>query len=461
MGSPTKGYRPGGGSEAKKRSGGLNGSDSPLPVLPLTSLSDSDTDLDLPDPISFLQRSPTMDTEMPRSRSRSPSNVPETPESTAGEQVKEPVAAATAIAVEEVADIQSKAGRKRKQQSVGKASEVDSNLTLLGEGAGVLDKAEPRAKRGRAAATPKSSLEKQSRSARSKAGPADAIAAAGDSPPHLCLLTTGLSEAQTARLRRAAKQAHSLGIAASISISSSSGELLHNAAQLAAKDSPPPQLPTFTHLVTSANKGGRTARTFKYLVGLVSGAWVVKMEWLLESVKAKRLVAESDYAITGDTAMPHCSLSGPRPLGQLLDGYSVHLWRDGEREDASSAHTCDELLDLIRAAGAKIVDKCPKYSVVSSDDEVVDSDEASSAVGLGIRTSGDKAISALPEKYRRLFEIPVHTGKTIILVDSSDKLAAPRSSSSVLDAIIEKTGGTCACRSKSWLFDCISANLVL
>ncbi|KAJ2741801.1 hypothetical protein GGI20_004932 [Coemansia sp. BCRC 34301] len=443
MGTPAKGRGP--GSNVIGRRSGLNYINSPLPILPLTTLSDSDsgTDLDLPDPMSFLQRSPMMGEERTRSRSRSPSNVPETPESTTGMQAKEPIVAS--VAAIETPDSQGQVGRKRKQQPVAKTLEVDSNLTLLDENTGgATDKVEgPQAKRGRPAATPTGSVEKQPRSARSKAAPASATEA-GDSP-RLCLLATGLTEAQTTRLRRAAKQAQALGIVASIEIVGSPAELLHNAAQLVTKDSLWPAS-TLTHLVTSANKGGRTTRTFKYLVGLVSGAWVVKMEWLLESVKAKRLVAESDYAIAGDTAMPHCFLSGPRPLGQLLSGYSVHVWDSSEKAVASSAHTRDELLDLIRAAGAEIVDKCPEYS--AGDDGNVSN---SGVAGLGVRKSGDKAISSLPDKYRRLFEIPVHKHKTIIVVDSSDKL----------NAIVEQTGGTYAWRNKSWLFDCISANMVL
>ncbi|KAJ2908406.1 hypothetical protein GGI21_002919 [Coemansia aciculifera] len=465
MGSQGGGYGPDRSGILNSRGldgDGRGGSDSLLSILPLKYLSDSDTDLDLPDPSSFLQRSPNANVVLPRSRSRSPSNVPETPESMTGAQDEvgeESPAVPAAQSTTKAPESQGQVGRKRKQQQpVAKTAEVDSNLTLLDENTRDVDKAEePRAKRGRPAATPtRKSVEKQPRSVRSK--PAASTSAASGDAPHLCLLTTGLSEAQTARLRRAAKQAQSLGIAASISISSSPSELLHNAAQMAsAESSSSSSLPTFTHLVTSPNKRGRTARTFKYLVGLVCGAWVVKLEWLLESVKAKQLVAESDFAIVGDTATPHFSLSGgPRQLGQLLKGYTVHVWNSGEKEDASSAHTRDEMLDLVRAAGAEIADKCPKYP--ESDEDL----DSSAAAHLGVRASSDKAVSALPEKHRRLFEIPAHKHKPLVLVDISDKPAGSRSSSSsVLDAVVKQTGGTCACRNKSWLFDSISANAAL
>ncbi|KAJ2880486.1 hypothetical protein H4R27_004693 [Coemansia aciculifera] len=419
--------------------GGFRNGDDHLTGLPLSALSDSDdTDLDLPEPSSFLLQSPKS-AKSPakgrsRSRSRSPSHVPETPEHI-GEPDVEPTVAVAESPVSETTDSQSRVGRKRKQPAVAKVSEVDSNLTLLDEDAG--DKAEPRAKRGRPRATP--STEK-SKSVRSKAD-----VTAGDSAPNLCLLVTGLSEAQTTRLRRACKQAQSLGIA-SISLINSPAELLHDAAHQ--KDTKP----TFTHVVTSPNKGGRTARTFKYLVGLVSGAWVVRLEWLLESVKAKQLLAETEYTIAGDTAMPHSTLFGPRPVGQLFDGYSVYVWSGGEK-DKAAAHTQDELLDLIRIAGAEIRADCP---AMSTDEEGSDNDETGGAAGVGSRTHGDQAVSALPVKYRSLFDIPVRKDKTIILLDLSDKQCT-----SFLDTVMDQTSGTLACRSKSWLFDCISANTVL
>ncbi|KAJ2815832.1 hypothetical protein GGI24_005925 [Coemansia furcata] len=343
--------------------------------------------------------------------------------------------------VSEAIDSQNAVGRKRKQPAVAKTSEVDSNLTLLDEN--VADKAEPRAKRGRARASLTSGAEKSVRSRRVD----DAVT--GDSAPRLCLLVTGLSEAQTTRLRRACQQAQSLGIA-TISLISSPAELLHDAAQ-ARKDTP-----KFTHVVTSPNKGGRTARTFKYLVGLVSGAWVVKLEWLLDSVKAKKLLTESEYVISGDTAMPQYALFGPRPVGQLLAGYSVYVWSD--EKSKSVAHTPDELMDLIRVAGGEIKTECP---AMSAEEEGSDNDETIGAVGLGNRTQGDKAISTLAPKYRELFEKPVHKDKTIILVDTGDKATTGSRCASFLDTVMEQAGGGLACRSKSWLFDCISANTII
>ncbi|KAJ2731958.1 hypothetical protein IW152_004171 [Coemansia sp. BCRC 34962] len=426
--------------------GGFSGSDDVLAGLPLSALSDSDdTDLDLPEPSSFLMQSPRSDKiiakDRQRSSSRSPSHVPETPEHI-DEPVVEPDTVATGPLVPEALNSQSEPGRKRKQPAVAKTSVADSNLTLLNEST---DKAEPQAKRGRPRKSLAGTTESPAKSARSSA--ADTVIAC-DSAPHLRLLVTGLTEAQTTRLRRACKQAQSLGIA-SISIVSSPAELLRNAAQGVRKGVPP----AFTHVVTSPNKDGRTARTFKYLVGLVSGAWVVKLEWLLECVKAKRMLAESEFAIVGDTAMPHITLWGPRPVGHLLDGYSVHVWSSDEK-DKAAAHTLDELLDLIRVAGAKIKDECPTKA---AEDESIDSDEANETAGLGNRAHGDKSANSLPAKYQGLFEVPIRKSKTIILVD---KLSGARTTS-FLDKVMEQTGSTFACRSKSWLFDCISANEVL
>ncbi|KAJ2847489.1 hypothetical protein GGI22_005960 [Coemansia erecta] len=220
-----------------------------------------------------------------------------------------------------------------------------------------------------------------------------------------------------------------------------------------------------THLVAPVDKHGRTARTFKYLVGLACGAHAVVPEWLTNCVKAQRLVPESDYSIKGDTAMPNHSISErPHGVGQLLKGFRVHLWGgDAKWGGPSSAHTAGELKALVAILGAQVVDELEEAGGSTSDSDGTDTsdDEGGDRVvspRLRRRSAAADLVAILPKKYRRLFELPIGKDATIVLVDPDDLYAANRPA---LRSIARATGGAIPCRAKSWLFDCISANTLL
>ncbi|KAJ1728626.1 hypothetical protein LPJ61_003935 [Coemansia biformis] len=273
--------------------------------------------------------------------------------------------------------------------------------------------------------------------------------------PELRLLCTGLSEAQMTRVQRAAKQAQQ-HFASSVAVHRNA-ELLGNNASGGGG---------YTHVVAATGKDGRATRTFKYLAGLVSGAWVVTADWLLESVKAHKRLPEADFAVAGDSAMPQSTLVGPRPVGTLLRNYMVHLWGDDACWDAGSAHSPADMRALVVATGASVVEELASPGS-SEDEDGGDSQPALTSksresVGAGVRHPGsrvEKEVAGLPAKYRRLFDLPAHEGQPIILVSGSD-LSGARSSVA-LGAIISATGGTTPCRTKTWLFDCISAGQIL
>ena len=59
-----------------------------------------------------------------------------------------------------------------------------------------------------------------------------------------------------------------------------------------------------THVVTGLTAGDdthRAQRTLKYCCGVLSGAWIVSFEWVLESLAAREWVEESDFELRGDT----------------------------------------------------------------------------------------------------------------------------------------------------------------
>ncbi|KAJ2400416.1 hypothetical protein GGI23_002046 [Coemansia sp. RSA 2559] len=291
-----------------------------------------------------------------------------------------------------------------------------------------------------------------------------------DEEPQIVIQTTGLTAAQLKRIQSAATAMSALmidGRKCTVTVYSDTS-LLRRALVLQRQNGFTARC--CTHLVAPADKHGRTARTFKYLVGLACGAHAVVPEWLTNCVKAQRLVPESDYSIKGDTAMPNHSISErPHGVGQLLKGFRVHLWGgDAKWGGPSSAHTAGELKALIAILGAHVVDELEEAGGSTSDSDGADTsaDEGGDrVVSPRLRRRSAAAASAaadlvaiLPKKYRRLFERPIGKDATIVLVDPDDLYAANRPA---LRSIARATGGAVPCRAKSWLFDCISANKLL
>ncbi|KAJ1934469.1 hypothetical protein EC988_008803 [Linderina pennispora] len=149
--------------------------------------------------------------------------------------------------------------------------------------------------------------------------------------------------------------------------------------------------------------------------------------------------------VQGDTATENCRLDGPYTPGALLNGYRFYVW--GEL-DLGPAYPNADALKLIRAAGGDIVAHCP----------AAQPGEHGEPGPLVVAESCKPAIKAIRRPdHRRLFAIPVSRALPTILIDNKH-LASARKAAEVLDSLIEATGGGLACRPKSWLLDCISAN---
>ncbi|KAJ2382332.1 hypothetical protein GGI05_005688 [Coemansia sp. RSA 2603] len=365
-------------------------------------LSDiSDSELDLPDPSSFLELK----------------SSPEMPDDKRARQKRKPGQEATPA----IEDTQLSSPTKKMRSSAETAKQssnkqstslVKSDLTAINSEYSFVKEAQNKTdSRQHASASPVSDT---------------------NAPSSLSLITTGLTDAQLKRLRKSAVQLSeclSVTIAVHTEVSCSKHKL-----------------PIYTHLVTSVGKDGRTARTYKYLAGIASGAKAVKVEWMFESAKKGTLLPVDRYLITGDTAMRGCSLAPNIERGKLLAGYNICVWKG--KWDAGSAHTHEELLSLICTLGAKLIDKVPK-------DEIPVSDNASLEIG----PSAAKFAATVPVMYRDMFTKPTHNIKTVILVDP-DTIKGTKGHS-VLDDITHQTAGAYPCRTKSWLFDCVSANKVL
>ncbi|KAG7674909.1 hypothetical protein KSW81_002419 [Nannochloris sp. 'desiccata'] len=130
--------------------------------------------------------------------------------------------------------------------------------------------------------------------------------------------------------------------------------------------------PRVTHVICGAGganaayPGEKTARrTFKYLMGVLHGRWVLTQEWVNATLSTKTKVDESAYQIEKDGVGCACGAAVSRaaaitgcdgnknaaasPL--LLRGFEVQL----QGEFANKA----QIIELVKAAGGKVVSRLP------------------------------------------------------------------------------------------------------
>ncbi|KAI9504730.1 hypothetical protein BX070DRAFT_118565 [Coemansia spiralis] len=278
---------------------------------------------------------------------------------------------------------------------------------------------------------------------------------------HLIIQTTGLSQREQRNIWHGGSVSLLL-FATSVAIYYDA-ELLENAAKtMKAAGAAKGQI-FCTHLIAPVNENGRTPRTFKYLVGLACGALAVSPEWFTLSVAQQKLLPERPYAVVGDTSMAEYSLDGPRRVGELFAGYKVHLWGSRHKWD-SMAHTCEQLRDLIIVAGAEVVELPEEQGIESADEAGANEGLVTSSrlrkrlTGRSEKEAAAELVGELPAKFRRLFDLPVSKATAVVLVELDD---LKEKSCNTMQSIVAKTRGNSPCRTKSWFFDCISANTVL
>ncbi|KAJ2513404.1 hypothetical protein H4217_006361 [Coemansia sp. RSA 1939] len=471
----------------------------------------SDTDLDLPDPVSFLQplasdASPTKAAETtetskperrkalpvttyspkrtPRSSRRSDNrSVPSSP--TTKKQKKQ----FTAIAENHVVST----GERHIREGTVRTSDGGSRTRRLSRESKRKQEGKETVVEGR--------VEKKRTKDRLATGRSEG--SGDDQAVRIVIQTTGLTGTQLKRVQSAAATVSAQGFASSsgggkakyaVSVHSDTS-VLHNAckaktnnlsnpAESGALWSSPKSQRWCTHLVAPVDKQRRAARTFKYVAGLVCGARAVAPEWLVECAKARKLLPETGFLIHGDTAMPECALADEglpplRSVGELLSGYQVHLWNGSRSPLSSNTHTLEDLRALVTVAGAEVVDElvAPAGADETSSQSYDGEEEPGSDDGrrmaksprlrnksTGARTPDRNMaadlIRSLPGKYRRMFELPLTKDKPLfVLVDLDDLY--PVNEFLSLQSIAQITKATVPCRTTSWLFDCISANKII
>jgi hypothetical protein len=132
-------------------------------------------------------------------------------------------------------------------------------------------------------------------------------------------------------------------------------------------------VPHVTHVIcgvggaNAAYPGEKTARrTFKYLMGVLHGRWVLTQEWVNATLSTKKKVDESVYQVEKDGVGCTCGAAVSRAAAitgcngnknaitashLLLRGFEVQL----QGEFANKA----QMIELIKAAGGKVVSRLP------------------------------------------------------------------------------------------------------
>ncbi|RUS18404.1 hypothetical protein BC937DRAFT_88803 [Endogone sp. FLAS-F59071] len=116
-----------------------------------------------------------------------------------------------------------------------------------------------------------------------------------------------------------------------------------------------------THVITAVDADGLCTRTLKYLYGVLAGKWIVKYEWIVDSIKAKRWLNERFYEVQGDQMY---RLSGAPQRGrEMASRNQGRLFEDLKfyfRGDFSSPTTSKlDLQRLVQFGGGKLLTRRP------------------------------------------------------------------------------------------------------
>ena len=116
-----------------------------------------------------------------------------------------------------------------------------------------------------------------------------------------------------------------------------------------------------THVVIRERSNGQCRRTIKYLLGVLSGVYVVSPEWISKSRAAAAWLEETPFLVCddhfkrGDNVVAASLLRYRRGLPPLFDGFQIHLFGDFNSASASKS----DLELLLQAGGAQILSDLP------------------------------------------------------------------------------------------------------
>lgn len=114
-----------------------------------------------------------------------------------------------------------------------------------------------------------------------------------------------------------------------------------------------------------------TRRTLKFMLGVLSGMWLVSYDWAVQSAKAGKWLSEADFEICGEarhplTYAPRLGRQARKRGVHLFSGLTLRLYTADLRAPGPSKK---DLILLARTGGARVVSPWPSSN---SDQETVD-----------------------------------------------------------------------------------------
>ncbi|XP_020259871.1 BRCA1-associated RING domain protein 1-like isoform X2 [Asparagus officinalis] len=115
--------------------------------------------------------------------------------------------------------------------------------------------------------------------------------------------------------------------------------------------------PTVTHVIASVDENGGCSRTLKFLMAILTGKWVLTIEWVKACIQAGHPVPEEPYEVTHDV---HGCFDGPKigrsrameKAPKLFDGISFYI-ADDFQQPALKKY----IEDLINAGDGELLQK--------------------------------------------------------------------------------------------------------
>jgi hypothetical protein len=116
-----------------------------------------------------------------------------------------------------------------------------------------------------------------------------------------------------------------------------------------------------THVIIGS-KDGKCARSLKYMLGVISGAWIVSFDWIVKSQSAKFLVDEEGFVVTDQLFVDQCEnvVMLSKELREqehelLFEGFEFYFWGPFGRAASAS-----DLALLVKAGGGIVLEEEPK-----------------------------------------------------------------------------------------------------
>uniref|UniRef100_A0A8W8M9T6 BRCT domain-containing protein n=1 Tax=Magallana gigas TaxID=29159 RepID=A0A8W8M9T6_MAGGI len=120
--------------------------------------------------------------------------------------------------------------------------------------------------------------------------------------------------------------------------------------------------PEVTHVVSGCNNEGLCPRTIKYLQGVLSGRWIVNMEWVEMSLEYGSKLVEEAFEIPGTSTDPQSGaaqkgrINRQKQLPGLFDGCQFYFYGHFEYPTPDR----EDLVSLVKLGGGQVIQREPK-----------------------------------------------------------------------------------------------------